>query len=166
MNTGFYVYAYVRETASDTAPAGTPYYIGKGHGRRCFDSHGKFIQVPNRSCIIILERGLTEVGAFALERRLIAWWGRKDLKTGILNNRTHGGEGNSGVRGCQQSRRGFVAARCVSSGRSLGLVSKEDPRWTEGTIEAMSKGIILPSRYINYTRFIKECHENNRKLYK
>ena len=33
-------------------------------------------------------------------------------------------------------------------------------------IEAMSKGIILPSRYINYTRFIKECHENNRKLYK
>ena len=33
-------------------------------------------------------------------------------------------------------------------------------------IGAVSKGEILPSRYINYTRFIKECHENNRKLYK
>ena len=33
-------------------------------------------------------------------------------------------------------------------------------------IDAVSKGEILPSRYINYTRFIKECHENNRKLYK
>lgn len=33
-------------------------------------------------------------------------------------------------------------------------------------ISAMSKGEILPSRYINYSRFIKECHENNRKLYK
>lgn len=33
-------------------------------------------------------------------------------------------------------------------------------------IRAMSKGEIIPSRYINYSRFIKECHENNRKLYK
>lgn len=33
-------------------------------------------------------------------------------------------------------------------------------------IEAVSKGKILPSRYINYTRFLKECHENNSKLYK
>ena len=33
-------------------------------------------------------------------------------------------------------------------------------------IDAVSKGEILPSRYINYTRFIKECHEINRKLYK
>ena len=33
-------------------------------------------------------------------------------------------------------------------------------------INAVSKGEILPSRYINYTRFIKETYENNRKLYK
>ena len=31
---------------------------------------------------------------------------------------------------------------------------------------AVSKGDILPSRYINYTRFRGECDENNRKLYK
>ena len=30
----------------------------------------------------------------------------------------------------------------------------------------VKNGLILPSRYINYTRFIKECHENSSKLYK
>ncbi len=33
-------------------------------------------------------------------------------------------------------------------------------------IDAATKGDILPSRYINYTRFRGECDENNRKLYK
>lgn len=33
-------------------------------------------------------------------------------------------------------------------------------------VDAVSKGEILPSRYINYTRFRGECCENNRKLYK
>lgn len=33
-------------------------------------------------------------------------------------------------------------------------------------LKAVSEGKILPSRYINYTRFLKECHENNSKLYK
>lgn len=33
-------------------------------------------------------------------------------------------------------------------------------------LEAIKNEEILPSRYINYTRFLKECHENNRKLYK
>ncbi len=33
-------------------------------------------------------------------------------------------------------------------------------------LEAVSNEEILPSRYINYTRFRGECDENNRKLYK
>lgn len=89
---GFFVYAYIRSKDSATARAGTPYYIGKGTKMRPWEKHT--VPVPkNNAYIIFLETGLSEVGAFALERRYIKWYGRKDLNTGILHNRTDGGEG-------------------------------------------------------------------------
>lgn len=93
----FYVYAYLRNKDSATAKAGTPYYIGKGTGNRAW-KHCKNDAVhppKNADHIVILENNLSEVGAFAIERRLIRWWGRLDNNTGILRNQSDGGQGGA-----------------------------------------------------------------------
>lgn len=90
----FYVYAYVRSKDSVTAESGTPYYIGKGKGKRASEKHGK-IPVPSQNNIVILFEGLTEKEAKDTEISLIAQYGRKDMDTGILLNKTAGGDGAS-----------------------------------------------------------------------
>ena len=74
----------------------TPYYIGKGKGRRAF-AKGRHRSRPiDPSNIVIIADNLTEDEAFALEIKKISEYGRK-IDGGILNNISLGGEGVSGV---------------------------------------------------------------------
>ena len=85
----YYTYAYLRKN-------GTPYYIGKGKGRRIYQKHNGFCPPP-KDRIIFLKQNLTEEEAFKHEIYMISIFGRKDLGTGTLQNKTNGGEGVSGV---------------------------------------------------------------------
>ena len=87
----YYVYAYLRTD-------GSPYYIGKGKNSRAFSPRHNAKPPKNKSRIVFLEKNLSNIGACALERRYIEWYGRKDLGTGILRNLTEGGDGNTGQR--------------------------------------------------------------------
>ena len=85
----FYTYAYLRKGDR------TPYYIGKGQGKRAYDSKHN-VKVPDdKDRIIFLKQNLTEEEAFNHEKYMIAVLGRKDLGTGILRNLSDGGEGHS-----------------------------------------------------------------------
>lgn len=85
----YYVYAYVRKSDN------TPYYIGKGCYNRAYMPHGHISVPSDRTYIVFLETNLSNIGAFALERRYIEWYGRKCNNTGILLNIQPGGQGAS-----------------------------------------------------------------------
>lgn len=82
----FYVYAYLRED-------GTPYYIGKGKGKRAY-SPSHTVSIPPKDRIKYLFVGLTETEAFDKEKELIKEYGRKGVDpNGILRNILEGGAG-------------------------------------------------------------------------
>ena len=111
----FYTYAYLREDR-------TPYYIGKGCGRRAYKKYSGKIRPPeDKSRIIFLKQNLTEEEAFKHEIYMIAVFGRKDLGTGILHNRTDGGDGSSGrvVSEYEIEKHTKVGKECVKN--KLGI---------------------------------------------
>ena len=86
----YYTYAYLRVDK-------TPYYIGKGQGDRIHSKHRLVAPPADKSRMIFLKQNLTEEEAFKHEIYMIDVFGRKDLGTGILHNRTNGGDGVSGL---------------------------------------------------------------------
>ena len=112
----FYVYAYLRED-------GSPYYIGKGKGARAFSKGRGEVRPPeDKTRIVILAENLEEKDAFTHEIELIAEYGRKDIGTGVLRNKTNGGDGPSGRKFSEESCKLISTNR---KGKGKGPQTKE-----------------------------------------
>ncbi len=112
----FYVYFYLRKD-------GTPYYVGKGKDGRAYQKHE--IKIPSeRDRIVFVGINMSEEEAFALEIDQIAFYGRKDLGTGVLRNKTDGGEGCSGHRHSEQTKQRL---REASTGERNPMFGRRGP---------------------------------------
>lgn len=121
----FYTYKYVWED-------GTPYYVGKGKEDRAFVDHGEVPVPEDRNRIIFLIENVTEEEAFQHENEMINFYGRKDLGTGPLLNRTSGGQGVSGRLLTEEQKEkcreaGKIGGKtCYERGVGIHALTKEE----------------------------------------
>jgi hypothetical protein len=149
-NTSFYVYAYLREDY-------TPYYIGKGSGKRAWKNSGRSIKRPvDKSRIVILEDNLTESEALELEIQKISEYGRIDTGTGILRNLTDGGDGVSGMVHSEETRAKISEASSGANHPNYGKTHSEESK------RKMSEARGTPVRYngVVYPSMKKAAEEN------
>ena len=128
----FYVYQYVRLINAKHGLAGSPYYIGKGCGRRAW-SKNHHTQPPNDpACIQFLAQDMNEADALQAEMLLIRLHGRIDKGTGCLQNRSDGGEFTTAfggiicpMKGKKHSPEAREKMRLAKLGRKRGPNSAE-----------------------------------------
>ena len=107
----FYTYLWLRED-------GTPYYIGKGSGRRAHERHGHSVHMPPKDRIVIYPAD-SEADAFETEIALIWYYGRKDLGTGYLYNHTDGGDNPPSQKGVKRSAKHVAALVNSRKGKTI-----------------------------------------------
>lgn len=157
-------YAYIFKD-----PDGTPFYVGKGYGRRIRYLRGRNKQVLGH--IRNLEdAGLkylvqkidvkSEEEAFAIEKNLITKYGRKDTGSGCLLNHTDGGEGMSGYIWTEEQRiklRGNQRGK----GRRLRGPGALGPQSTDHVAKRCAKVSCIRCRHVhivqNLSKHLRVC---------
>ena len=177
MDNKFYTYAWLRED-------GTPFYIGKGTGKRAFKGGtDRNLKKPPRDRILILKKNLTEEEAFKHEIYMIALFGRKDKGTGILYNFTDGGPGMSGIvwreetlrkTSASHKRRGKSKRFWINNGRKEMLVEdgprvRKDKGWVKGRLpikpETLQKHRTMRKNYVGGMRWFRNPEGTEEKMF-
>jgi hypothetical protein len=123
-----YTYIYFRQD-------GTPYYVGKGSGRRAFKNGGRPCNRPQSRARILVQHWESEEKAFEIEQWYILLYGRQDIDSGILRNKSDGGEGTSNLS---------EETRMRMSSSHLGSMHSEE---TKEKIRRSHIGISLGNKY-------------------
>jgi hypothetical protein len=136
----YYTYAYLREDK-------TPYYIGKGRGKRIYSTSRSIKAPKDKSRILFLKKNLTEAEAFKHEVHMIFVLGRKDLGTGILRNQTNGGEGPSGAVRSEETKKKYSESKTGEKNPRFGVPHTEAQKKAisekmSGALHHSSKAII------------------------
>lgn len=150
---GFYAYIYLRKS-------GSPYYVGKGSGRRAFKRKKNEFRAPENLSRIIVIPCEQEWIAFETEKSFIQQWGRKDLGTGCLHNRTDGGEGHSGrINKNRGKKRPQTSASLMGNKNNFGKKYSEESR-TKMRVSNRNKTRFAGKRHSEETRIkMRLAHE-------
>lgn len=116
----YYVYVYLDPRSNPPEPI----YVGKGHGKRYKDHitkgaknkhlKNKLNKIQEAGLQPIIEfpkKNISDAEAILLEIELIAKYGRIDKKTGTLCNWTDGGDGTSGYKHKDETKKLFSKQR-------------------------------------------------------
>ena len=153
----YYTYAYLREDK-------TPYYVGKGTGGRIYSTNRKGLKPPkDKSRIIFLKQNLTEQEAFKHEIYMIAVFGRKDLGTGILHNRTDGGEGPSGAVRSDESKIKYSKSKKGKNNPQYGKRGKNSHNYGKSPSEETRKKLSERQKGEKNHNYGKSFSEETRK---
>lgn len=148
----YYVYAYIDEN-------NIPYYIGMGQGLRAWASHKQNntqLLPVDRTKIQIIAHRLSKDEANLLETKLISYYGRKSISTGVLVNITSGGTNSHEFT--------LTEEQCKRK-QEITLANWKDEQYKNKTIERIRIGTNTPEAKINYSiAHTKQWHEKREKI--